>query len=80
MKKIIISSYYEEDEELQVNFSSYVDDREEYWISRYSEDGYCGRLTDQVYLDGEDYTDWCIFHGTKDEIKYFLTEKGYEVV
>lgn len=56
----------------QVNKSTYVDGRSEYWVSRYSEDGYVGTLADTVYEDGADATNWCLFHGTKEECEEYV--------
>lgn len=56
----------------QVNYSEKVDGSSYFWISKYSEDGYVGILTDTVYLDGSDWTDWCQFVGTKQECEEFI--------
>lgn len=68
-------------ETYQVNISDTVDGKSTAWVSRYSPDGYVGRLTDTVYSDGSDSTDWCVFTGTKEECDNHATEynnKGSE--
>lgn len=41
----------------QVNCTITLDGTLTYWISKHSDDGYVGILTDTVYEDGDDYTD-----------------------
>lgn len=67
------------EEEYQVNVTETVDGNSIAWVSRYSGDGYVGKLTDTVYSDGADVTDWCVFTGTKDECDnyaYRFNNKG----
>lgn len=60
----------------QVNLSySLIDDNFDYWVSEYSEDGYRGRLNETVYQDGVDYTEWCLFVGTKEECNNYISEQ-----
>lgn len=59
----------------QVNCTTSVDDISTYWISEYSEDGYVGILTDTIYEDGCDYTDWCQFVGTQEECEAYIEAK-----
>ena len=50
-----------------------------YWTGEWSADGYKGRLTDTVYVDGTSWTDWCLFVGTEEECTQFIAiceEKG----
>ena len=61
-------------EEYQVNISDTVDGKSIAWVSRYSPDGYVGRLTDTVYSDGADSTDWCVFTGAKEECDNYAIE------
>ena len=61
-------------ETYQVNISDTVDGKSIAWVSRYSPDGYVGRLTDTVYSDGSDSTNWCVFAGTKEECDNRATE------
>lgn len=56
-------------------------DEEMYFVSRYSEDGYKGRTTDNTYEDGVSYTDWCVESGfnTREEAQAraeFLSSKA----
>lgn len=46
-----------------------------YWISEHSDAGYVGILTDTVYEDGSDYTDWCQFVGTQEECEAYIKAK-----
>ena len=59
----------------QVNCTTTVDGVSSYWISEHSDDGYVGILTDTVYEDGSDYTDWCQFVGTQEECESYIKEK-----
>ena len=59
----------------QVNMTGRVDGSREYWVSDYAEDGYVGKLTDTVYADGSDTTDWCQFVGTQEECEAYIKEK-----
>jgi hypothetical protein len=61
-------------ETYQVNISDTVDGKSIAWVSRYSPDGYVGRLTDTVYSDGSDSTDWCVSTGTKEECDNYAIE------
>ena len=58
----------------QVNCTTNVDGVSSYWISEHSDDGYVGILTDTVYEDGSDYTDWCQFVGTQEECEAYIKE------
>lgn len=58
----------------QVNVSESVDDEVTAWISEWSEDGYVGVLTDTVYEDGCDSTNWCVFTGTYQECEAYIAE------
>ena len=51
----------------QVNVSETVDGQTIAWVSRFSEDGYRGKLIDTMYSDGADTTDWCVYTGSKEE-------------
>lgn len=59
----------------QVNFSEYVDGSYNYWMSDWSSDGYVGKLTDTVYMDGSDTTNWCLFVGTEEECREYIASK-----
>lgn len=61
-------------EKMQVNVHTSVDGEVSTSITKYSEDGYVGRLTDTVYCDGSSYTDWCEFVGTKEECEDYIRE------
>ena len=61
-------------EKFQVNVSTSVDDEVTPWISEWSEDGYVGVLTDTVYADGCDTTNWCVFTGTRQECEAYIAE------
>lgn len=54
-------------DEFQVNVTETVDGDTIAWVSRYSPDGYVGKLIDTTYEDGSDTTDWCVFSGSKQE-------------
>ena len=56
----------------QVNISENVDGQVTAWISDWSEDGYVGELTDTVYSDGADRTNWCVFCGTEEECQEYI--------
>ena len=43
-------------------------------ITKWSSDGYVGRLVDTQYMDGCDETDWCVFVGTKEECQKYISE------
>ena len=60
------------EEYYQVNISESVDGDISVWISRYSDDGYIGVLTDTVYMDGESRTNWCVYNGTKAECENWV--------
>lgn len=60
---------------MQVNYTELVDGSSYYWTSEYAEDGYRGKLTDAVYADGSDTTDWCQFVGTQEECEAYIKEK-----
>lgn len=51
----------------QVNVRHYMEGGIHADIRPHSENSYVGRLTDAVYLDGCDYTDWCVFVGSRKE-------------
>ena len=59
----------------QVNYSEKVDGSSYYWISRYSPDGYVGKLVDTTYMDGSDTTNWCMFTGTKEECQEYINQQ-----
>ena len=60
------------EELFQVNITETVDGNVDVWISRYSDDGYVGILTDTAYEDGDDRTNWCVFFGTKSECESWV--------
>lgn len=74
VKKILTEEENLTQETYQVNISDTVDGKSIAWVSRYSRDGYVGRLTDTVYSDGSDSTNWCVFVGTKEECDNRATE------
>ena len=59
----------------QVNCTITLDGTLTYWISKHSDDGYVGILTDTVYEDGSDYTDWSQFVGTQEECEAYIKAK-----
>ena len=59
--------------EKQVNASyDCVSEGMTYWTGEWSADGYKGRLTDTVYVDGASWTDWGLFVGTEEECAQFI--------
>ena len=59
----------------QVNVSERVNGETIAWVSRFSEDGYQGKLTDTVYHDGgADTTDWCVYTGSEEECENHALE------
>ena len=56
----------------QVNVSESVDGDVTPWISEWSSDGYVGVLTDTIYADGCDTTNWCVFAGTRQECEAYI--------
>ena len=62
----------------QINIHYFVDGDVYADITNFSEDSYCGILTDTVYLDGADETNWKAFVGTLEECKAFCDEHRLE--
>ena len=56
----------------QVNLTEKVTGESYYWVSQYDINGYVGKLTDTVYTDGADTTDWCLFVGTEEECEDYI--------
>lgn len=63
-----------EEETFQVNVTYTVDDDVKPSITRWSPDGYVGRLVDTQYMDGCDETNWCVFSGTYTECQQYIAE------
>ena len=75
--KVLATNYLEGKDNLkheifQVNVSTDVDGNKEAWMSKYSPDGYIGRLTDTVYSDGSSYTDWAEYVGIEAECFHYM--------
>ena len=63
----------------QVNYTTRVYGTSTYWISEWSEDGYVGELTDTIYQDGSDSTDWCQFVGTQEECEEYIKSREHKL-
>lgn len=60
----------------QVNYSEKVSGESYYWISNWSNNGFVGETIDTQYADGADTTDWCLFVGTEEDCKAYISSQG----